>query len=334
MRRVLLTGGSGFIGTHVLDWILSETEAHIVCVLRPGPAPGRWRHILHRHDASRVSVVVHDLGYPIGDDTDGQIGDVDTVISLASSTDIAGSIRDPRSVFLPNVQLVANLVEWARHRKLDAFVHVSSEEVYGPAPHHPHAEWDPIRPSTHYSASKAAQEAYLIASWRAHGLPLIILNAMNQLGPMQDPSKLVPAIIRKTLAGESVPLMVDFYESQSGSGQESLRQYMHPRVLASAILAVLSDPDRSFTPRVGFPPRYNVAGTQIGVVGLAQMVADAMGFPLNWTPVDADHARPGHERVFALDDSKLRGLGWEPPTTLEQDVDDTVAWTLEHQEWL
>jgi len=237
--RILLTGAPGFVGSHILDWLLSETDADIVCILRPGPAPRRWQHILGRHDASRVSVVVHNLAQPVDEDTDARIGHVDAVVSLASSTDIAGSIRDPRSVFLPNVQLVANLAEWARHRELDAFVHVSSEEVYGPAPHRPHAEWDPIRPSTHYSASKAAQEAYLIASWRSHGLPLVILNAMNQLGPMQDPSKLVPAIIRKTLAGESVPLMVDFYESQSGSGQESLRQYMHPRVLASAILAVL-----------------------------------------------------------------------------------------------
>src|SRR5690606_22583082 len=185
------------------------------------------------------------------------------------------------------------LAGWAWHRLVDSCVQVSSGAGYGPAPQPPHAEWDPVRPSPPYSASKAAQEALLISLWRSHGLPLVILNSMNLIGPMQDPGKLVPTIIRKTLAGERVPLLVDYFEPQSGSGEESLRQYMHPRVLASAVLAVAGDPARRFRPRVEFPPRYNVAGEQIGVVGLAQLVADAMGRPLNWAPVDADHARPG-----------------------------------------
>jgi dTDP-glucose 4,6-dehydratase len=281
-----------------------------------------------------IPLVRHDLTQPIPVAVSQQIGDVDAILNLASSTDIAGSIRDPRWVFHENTTMVANLAEWVQFHPVDVFVHVSTEEVYGPAPRTPHREWEPIRPSTHYSASKAAQEAYLTASWRSHGLPLMILNSMNLFGPMQDPTKLVPTIIRKTLAGERVPLMVDVDEPQSGMWWESLRQYMHPRVLASAAVAVAGDPDRWWAPRVEFPPRFNVAGTQAGVVELARLITTAMSAELDWTPVSADAARPGHERVFALDDTKLRDTGWVAPSTLEEDVTDTVTWYLEHPEWL
>jgi dTDP-glucose 4,6-dehydratase len=323
----LLTGADGFVGAHILDHLLTVTTAHVICMVRS--TPRRLPLILAGHDSSRVTIVQHDLLNPI---PESLIGHVDVVISAASSTDIAGSIADPRRVFLPNLAAIANLAEWARLRDLEAFVQISTEEVYGPAPDEPHQEWEPIRPSTHYSASKAAQESYLIASWRSHGLPLVILNSMNLIGPTQAPSKLIPTVLRKLLGSEPVPLVVDWYEPQSGSGEESLRQYMHPRVLASAILAAIPEA-RPFNGDP-FPARFNVAGTQIGNVALAHMISDVSGLPLKWVPLQADHARPGHEKVFALDDSKLRALGWEPPTSLAEDVRDTVEWMLANPEWL
>jgi dTDP-glucose 4,6-dehydratase len=325
-RRWLVTGADGLAGAHAIAWLLAQGD-EVVGMVRAEPRR------LPTLDLD-IQLVRHDLTQPIPSAVSQAIGTVDVILNLASSTDITRSIRDPQWVFHENTTIVANLAEWVQFHPVDAFVQVSTEEVYGPAPHQPHLEWDPIRPSTHYSASKAAQEAYLTASWRTHGLPLVILNTMNLIGPMQDPAKLGPTIIRRTLAGEQVPLMVDYYEPQSGHGQESLRQYMHPRVLASAATAVADDPHRWWTPRVEFPPRYNVAGTQAGVVELAHLITDTMGMTLNWTPVSADAARPGHERVFALDDTKLRGLGWTPPSTLEDDVHDTVTWYLGHTEWL
>lgn len=333
--RVLLTGADGFVGAHILDYLLEHTDAHVVCMVSGNHPARRLPLILSKHEnTDRARVVRHDLTTPINRHTDRVIGHVNAVIDAASSTDIGGSISDPASVFVPNVTMTAHLADWARDHDLDAFVHLSSEEVYGPAYNGPHSEWEPVRPSTHYSASKAAQEAYLTASWRSHGLPLVLLNLMNQIGPMQDPTKLVPTIIRRTLAGESVPLLVDWYEPQSGSGEESVRQYMHPRRVASAVLHVLGDPDRNWSPRTRLPARYNVAGEQIGNVALASMIAAELGRDLKWEPVPADGGRPGHERVFALDDSKLRAAGWVPPTSLEDDVRDTVNWYKEHTEWL
>lgn len=330
-RRFLVTGADGFVGVHVVDHLLAQGH-EVVCLLHGDGR--RLPSVLAKHLGGQVSVVRHDLTTPITPTVAALLGRIDVVVSAAASTDIAGSLTDPMRVFRQNVDIVGNLTEWARRQDdLEAFVQISSEEVYGPAPAAAHREWEPIRPSTHYSASKAAQEAYLIASWRAHGLPLLILNCMNMIGPMQEPAKLVPTILRKVLASEIVPLIVDYYEPQSGSGQESLRQYMHPRVLADAIVATLHTAVR-FTPKAILPARFNVAGSQVGNVALAQMVAKAAAAPLHWKPIAADHARPGHERVFALDDSLIRELGWSPPTSLEEDVHDTVAWYMEHPEWL
>lgn len=327
--RILVTGADGFAGAHIVDYLLEQGH-EVVCLLRKD-GQHRLPTVLSKHRERRVSIVRHDLTKPIPALVDELIGDVDVVISAASSTDIAGSIRNPLDVFMPNVQIIANLAEWARHRDLAAFVQVSSEEVYGPAPHDPHREWEPIRPSTHYSASKAAQEAYLIASWRSHGLPLILLNAMNLIGPMQEPTKLVPTIIRKVVAGEQVPLLVAWDEPQSGMWGESLRQYMHPRSIASAALHVLNDPAKNWTPNIEFPPRYNVAGEQVGNVALAQQIAAVLNEPLKWSPLASESSRPGHERVFALDDTKLHATGWVPPSTLAETIEETIAWYREHE---
>lgn len=320
--RVLITGVGGLAGSHAAAYLVAQGH-DVVGMART--TPDRLTQL-----GVDIPIIRHDLTNPIPVSVSHAVGDIDAILNYASSTDISGSVVDPWPVFDNNIRVVANLTEWVRWHPVGAFVHISSEEVYGPAPDHPHVEWEPIRPSTHYSASKAAQEAYLIASWRSHGLPLILLNSMNLIGPMQDDSKLVPTIIRRTIAGEQVPLLMAWYEPQSGSGEESLRQFMHPRVLASAALHVVDAPERWWAPNVALPPRFNVAGTQVGVVQLAHMIAAELGLPLHWLPVDADSSRPGHERIFALDDSKLRATGWVPPTTLEDDIRDTVAWYVEH----
>lgn len=333
----LLTGASGFVGAHILDYLLTHTTDDVVCIVRGNTR--RLLHVLPKHDANRVRLVCHDLTQPFTPEVDEAIGDVDVVISAASSTDIAGSLVDAWPVYGGNVTLVARLVEWARHRDLTAFVHVSSEEIYGPAPVGYHREWEsPLRPSTPYSASKVAQEALLIAGWRAWNVPLVLVNIMNQLGPMQEPGKLVPLTIRRLTRGESVVLVTGV------GGEQSTRQYMHPRVVASGILyavnAAVAGDTGNTRERLRFqwadqlPPRFHIAGTEVGNVDLAGMVADELGVDLDWVRVFADYVRPGHDLRFALDDSKLRNLGWESPSTLEQDVAETVAWYREHQEWL
>lgn len=306
-RRFLVTGADGFAGKHIVDWLL-DSGHDVIRLMRSVP-----------DDCDeRTTDVIHDLTQPLDLDVE-----VDVVVSAASSTDIAGSISDPVRVFRQNVDIVANIAEWCRWKSIQAFVQVSSEEVYGPAPHGLHKEWEPIRPSTHYSASKAAQEAYLIASWRSHGLPLVILNCMNMIGPGQDGSKLVPTILRKLRAGEPAPLLVDYYEPQSGTLSESIRQYMHPRVLASAVEHAVQFA-KPFTPSDVFPARFNVAGEQVGNVELAKMIADEAGLEFQWVPVEANLSRPGHERVFGLDTAKLESSGWVSPMTLAEAIREIV----------
>ena len=181
-KRILVTGSHGFVGNHLVRYVLDKTDWDIVGV-------DSFRHAgdpLRNHDDPRYAVFCHDLNAPIGDRLSEKIGDVDYIINLASISDVDLSIRDPLWVWENNTRLIGNILAFAHLRKrqgLEKFIHCSTDEVFGPAPAgYFHGEWDTICPSNPYSASKAAQEALCITYWRTYGLPVIITNCMNMVG--------------------------------------------------------------------------------------------------------------------------------------------------------
>lgn len=350
-KRVLLTGAAGFIGSHVLRYLLEHTDCEIVCLVtfRHKGKSDRIEIALEGQDAERVRILFHDLQGPISPQTDQTIGPINYVFSIASDSHVDRSIEEPVDFMQRNVAIITNLAEWARHRDIDSFIHLSTDEVYGPAPlGKAHQEWkDPIKPSNAYSASKAAQEAYLLSCWRAFDLPLIILNLMNQIGQTQDPEKFVPRVLAAAVKGTELLIHA------APDGTIGSRMYMHPRCLASAmVFAVqrftenmtlgwpsLEDPNSTLETlrySVGgeLPFRFHVAGTEIRNDELALRVAAHANLDLNWRAVDAKTSRPGHDLRYALDDTKIRRLGWTPPMSLDEAVAETVSWTMEHPEWL
>lgn len=351
-KKVLLSGSSGFIGSHILRYLLDETDWDVVCLVtfRHKGKSGRLDIALEGHDPSRVKVLFHDLQGPVSAQTDAEIGPINYVFSVASDSHVDRSLVEPVEFMQRNVAIVTNLAEWARHRDIEALIHLSTDEVYGPAKEgQSHREWaDPIKPSNSYSASKAAQEAYLFSCWRAFDLPLILMNLMNQVGQTQDPEKFVPKVLSAVLKGEEILLHA------SPDGVVGTRMYMHPKNLASAMVFVLQkfsrgnnilgwpfhdDPNSTvetlrYSEGGELPFRFHVAGTEISNDHLAHKVAEIAGKPLHARVVDAKTSRPGHDLRYALDDSKIRRLGWTPPTTLDEAVKETVEWTMEHPEWL
>jgi dTDP-glucose 4,6-dehydratase len=351
MTSVLVSGAAGFIGSHVLKYVLDETDWNVVCLVtfRHKGKSDRLDIALEGHDTSRVKILYHDLQGPISAQTDAAIGPIDYVFSIASDSHVDRSLIEPVEFMQRNVAIITNLAEWARHRDIQSFIHLSTDEVYGPAPlGKAHKEWsDPIKPSNAYSASKAAQEAYLLSCWRAFDLPLIILNLMNQIGQMQDPEKFVPRVLSAAVNGTELLIHA------APDGTIGSRMYMHPRCLASAMVFVAGrfnedvvlgwpyhDSENSTTETLRYslggelPFRFHVAGTEIRNDELALRVAAHTGHDLNWRAVDAKTSRPGHDLRYALDDSKIRALGWTPPMTLDQAIGETVQWTMEHPEWL
>lgn len=334
MTNVLLTGASGFVGSHVLRHILANTDWDVTCLVsfRHRGITDRIRMAVAGYDDDfiRTRIIKHDLTAPFSAVLAHEIGAVDYVINVASESHVDRSIEEPVPFIENNVSLICNILEWARFTNIKKFLHVSTDEVYGPAPiGHAHREWeDQYFPSNPYSASKAAQESIAYSFWRTYGVPLIITNTMNIVGEMQDPEKYVPMIMKKVLEGESVTIHA------SPEGEIGSRFYLHARNQADALLFALTQD----TPAYGdsnAPQKFHVVGErEVNNLEMAEMVASFVGKPLRYELVDFHSSRPGHDLRYALSGDKISKAGWKAPLSLEDSLERTVKWTLEHPEWL
>jgi dTDP-glucose 4,6-dehydratase len=354
VKRVLLTGAGGFVGHHCLEHLLVNTDWDVVCLdsFRHRGKTDRIREILDGRsgsekfiDGDRVHVLTHDLRAPISDQLNYELGDIDYVISMASDSHVDRSCSEPRPFIESNVSLVLTLLEWLRERQVsgvyrpvEKFLHVSTDEVYGPAfGSHLHGEGEPHRPSNPYSASKACQEDILFSYWRTFRLPVAVSNTMNIIGERQDPEKFVPLVIRAVDRGDTV-------EIHSGSGRPGSRFYLHARNQADALLFLLrTQPFPRYGERLpGSPDQYTATMARWNVVGerevdnldMAALIAVYSGRELHYELTDFHSSRPGHDLRYALDGSKLAELGWSPPVPLEESLEATVRWTLDHRQWL
>lgn len=329
-KTVLLTGVSGFAGSHIAEHILVNTDWNIV-----GLATFRHRGDSIRFDgfkdSSRIKIHYHDLQGPLSSRLIDRIGHVDYVLNVASESHVDRSITDPAPFVENNVRLVLNMLEFARQAKPDAFMQISTDEVYGPAPeNHRHKEWETYLPSNPYSASKAAQEAIAISYWRTFGVPVVITNTMNLIGERQDSEKFIPMVIRRVARGERVSIHGDTERGIVGS-----RFYLHARNHADALLFLIRNTTPSRYPDTDRPDRYNVVGErEVDNLTMAQMIAGFAGKPLDYFIESFHRSRPGHDLRYALDGSKIAALGWTAPIPLEASLRRTVEWTIEHSEWL
>lgn len=329
--RVLLTGASGFVGSHVLQHLLENTDWHIVCIAswKHKGLPERILEVLDGQDRSRVTIITHDLESPITAKTAERIGRIDFILNLASQSHVERSITDPVPFVQNNVNLMLNMLEFARKVQPRVFLQFSTDEVYGPAPDEKDfPEWSTILPSNPYSASKAAQEALAISYWRTYGVPVIITNCMNIFGEMQDPEKYMALIIRNVQKGEDVPV----HGKPDAIGS---RYYLHARNVADAIMYILRTLPPEMYPDTDRPSRYNIVGdVEMDNLNLALTVATMMGKPLRYHLVDFHSVRPGHDRRYALDGTKLQDLGWKAPLSFEESLRRYIKWTNEHPQWL
>lgn len=327
-KRVLLTGSAGFLGAHIVEHLLVNTDWDIVGL-------DSFRHrgdALRVHDGldpDRYSVQCADLSAPIGTRLARQLGHFDFVINAASESHVDRSIEDPRPFVENNVHVMLTMLDYAREMKPDMFVQISTDEVYGPSfDGELHPEWDPILPSNPYSSSKAAQEALGIGYWRTYGVPLVIVNCMNLCGERQDPEKFIPLCISRIMRGEVIPI----HGTPDNVGS---RFYLHARNFADAILFLMGTLTPPLFPAALRPERFNVCGDrEVDNYELAVMIAQMVNRDLLFEFVDWHGTRPGHDPRYALDGTKLTELGWTCPVHFEDSLRKTVAWTLAHDAWL
>lgn len=343
MRRVLLTGAGGFIGAHVLEHLLKNTDWHIVCTdsFRHKGRTDRIADVLgtKAERRARTTVVTHDLSAPVSPQMAARIGDIDYVLALASESHVDRSITDPANFIRNNTEVALTTLEYCREHPPKHLIWMSTDEVYGPVPkavaaNHivDHKEWAPILPSNPYSASKAAQESISISYWRTFGIPLTIVNCMNLIGERQDGEKYLPMLISRISKGETVDV-------HGTSAEIGSRHYLHARNLADALLFLLTAPAASegppLFPKADRPNRWNVVGPdRVSNLELAIMVAEIIGKKLNYRLVDFHSTRPGHDPHYGLDPAKMTAYGWKPPIPFNESLERTVKWTLKHPEWM
>ncbi len=334
--RCLITGIGGSIGHHVFAHVMRETAWDVIGIdsFRHKGITDRVTDVLQEGpwgSEKRLTMITHDLTAPISPLMSNRIGPVDYIINLASLSDVFDSLQNPVPFVRQNVDVALTMLEYAREVKPLAFLQVSTDEVYGPTDgDSDHKEWEPIVPSSPYSASKAAQEAIAISYWRAYNVPLIIVNLMNNFGERQSANKFPVIVQKKVSAGE--PVTIHGTPKTQGS-----RSYIHSTNSADAFLFLLQNtlPHLHAPGTMDKPDRYNIPGDkQLTNEGLARFIATELNAPFVVEYEDFHATRPGHDRHYGLDGTKLCALGWESPRTFEESMRDTVRWQKEHPEWL
>lgn len=332
-KRVLLTGASGFFGSHLLRHLLVNTDWEFVCVAswKHKGTPERIENAIAGQDRDRITVITHDLDSPLPEMTKTRLGKIDYILNIASNSDVFRSEKEPRRFIEGNVAIALNMLELAREIKPELFLQFSTDEVYGAAPEGvDFPEWSSIIPSNPYSASKACQEAIAISYWRTFNVPVIITNTMNLVGETQDSEKYPAQLVRKIAQDE----MITVHGTPENIGS---RYYLHARNGADAVLFILKNlPPKLYNKGENqLPDRYNVVGDlELNNLELAQMVARLMGKELKYEFLDFHAARSGHDRRYALSGKKLKDLGWKAPMEFEESLKHTIDWTLINDQWL
>jgi dTDP-glucose 4,6-dehydratase len=305
--RILVTGGAGFIGSHFVKRLLAAGES--VAVLDKLTYSG-----------NRANLEGCDADFLEGDICDPSVvadaaAGCDAIVNFAAETHVDRSILGPGDFILTDVLGTQVLLDHVRAAGISRFVQVSTDEVYGDLERGGRSsEEDALRPSSPYSASKAGADLQVLAYVRTYGVAASITRGANTYGPNQYPEKLIPLFVTNAFDGEPLPLY--------GDGRQ-VREWLHADDHCAAIELVL---------RNGEPGGvYNVGGDERENADVARRIVVLTGADESLIRHVED--RPGHDRRYALDDTRLRSLGWEPARSFDEGLAGTVEWYRDNRRW-
>ena len=338
MKRVLITGGAGFIAHHLIGQILQTTDWEIISLDRLDYSGNlnRLHDIMLTFDPSvrkRVKIVHHDLKADLNPLVRNEIGNVDYILHLAAGSHVDRSIEYPMEFVLDNVVGTCNILNFARTvDNLELFMYFSTDEIFGPAPNGiKYKENDRYNSTNPYSATKAGGEELAVAFQNTYGLPVYITHTMNVFGERQHPEKYIPMCIRRARDGEIITIHSDSTRTIPGS-----RHYIHAEDVASAVLFLVNHKG-DFEPTWGGAkcPKFNIVGSEeLNNLQLAQIIAEAQDKELKYELVDFHSARPGHDLRYALDGEKMKSIGWTPAKSVRQRIAEVTKWTLDNERWI
>jgi dTDP-glucose 4,6-dehydratase len=315
--KILVTGGAGFIGSNFIRLVLATHPETVVVNLDKLTYAGNLENLAAVTGYPGYCFVRGDIANPA--DVEAILRQpFDAIINFAAETHVDRSIEDPAPFIRTNIAGTQVLLDAARRARVPRFLHISTDEVYGTAPAAVSFREDAhLKPRSPYAASKAAADHLVQASVVTHGFPAIILRCTNNYGPFQFPEKLIPLMIAN--AQEDKPLPV------YGDGLHE-RDWLYVEDYARAIMTILA------SGRIG--EIYNVsAGVPQPNIKIVKTILQLLGKPESLIQHVQD--RPGHDRRYALDSSKLRDeLSWKPAVSFEDGIRRTIQWYQANARWL
>jgi len=337
-KKILITGGAGFIAHHVIDKILSTTDWEIISLDRLDFSGNlnRLNEVVSSYpkpERKRVRVIHHDLKAELNPEITATIGKVDYISHLAAGSHVDRSISYPLEFVMDNIVGTAHILDYARKLDgLERFAYFSTDEVFGPAPKGVnYKENDRYNSTNPYSATKAGAEELVVAYENTYGLPSIITHTMNVFGERQNSEKYIPMVIKKVRDNEAVTVHANKEKTVAGS-----RHYIHAEDVAEALLFLYNYNISSIKPdKTGAKcQKFNIVGKdEINNLELAQFIAKIQNKNLIYEMVDFHSQRPGHDLRYALDGSKMEKMGWIPESAFKR-LEEVVDWTLKNDRWL
>jgi dTDP-glucose 4,6-dehydratase len=315
--RLLVTGGAGFIGSNFVHyWLERYPDDHVVV----------YDLLTYAGNRPNLAEVEDRVVFVEGDIGDAELAErtlrdecIDTIVNFAAESHNSLAVVDPGRFFRTNALGTQTLLDAARTVGVERFHHVSTCEVYGDLPldsAEAFTEESPYRPRTPYNASKAAADHAVRAYFETYGLPVTITNCSNNYGPFQFPEKVIPLFTTNALDDAPLPLY---------ASTEHKREWLHVLDHCAAIDRVLSDGREGETYNVG-------SGIEATIEEVADLVLELTGKPQTLKTIVPD--RPGHDRRYLLDATKIRReLGWEPEHGWREGLAETVAWYADQRSW-
>jgi len=311
--KLLVTGGSGFIGSNFIRHVLTTHADDRVINLDKLTYAGNPANLADLERDPRYTFVQ-------GDVCDGKIvrdacRDIDAIVNFAAESHVDRSLMEPDAFLKTDVFGVFTLLEAVRELKIPRFLHISTDEVYGSVERGSSRESDPVRPTNPYSASKAGGDLLAMAYWHTHRVPVVITRSSNNFGSHQYPEKVIPLFVTNALDDKPLPLY--------GDGR-NVRDWLYVLDNCAGIDLVLR--------RGADGEIYNIGGGhEVENVVLTRQILMMTGKPE--TLIQPVKDRPGHDRRYSVDSKKIHQLGWTPRRRFGDALRATVEWYRDHESW-
>ena len=331
MKTIIITGGAGFIGSHVVRRFVRNHRQTRIVNLDALTYAGNLENLKDIQDAPNYHFAKVDIRDAAAVEACFATYQPDAIIHLAAESHVDRSISDPMAFVETNVNGTVNLLNaakamWAGHMEGKRFYHISTDEVFGALGAEGFfTEETPYSPNSPYSASKASSDHFVRAYHETYGLPVVISNCSNNYGPNHFPEKLIPLMIHNILQGKPLPVY--------GDGKYT-RDWLYVEDHASAIETVYLKGQNGET--------YCIGGwNEWQNIDLVRLLCDLMDARLGHAPGTSQNLitfvkdRPGHDLRYAIDATKIhRELGWKPAETFETGLAKTIEWYLANEDWL